>query len=123
MKDDSNFWRRIQKSLALWTNLLKTPISRRDAKNRKATFFVDQDFYHKRVELHRELFYNPKTNPPKACFSFGISMPTYYRLVADYKLYGLWAIIPALSGGKQSLCSEQEFPIKETIKAHIYLVT
>jgi transposase len=111
MEDDSTFWGRIQRSLISWENLLKTSIYGRDAKDRKATFFVDHDPYHKRLELLRELFYTPKTNPQKACFCYGISMPTYYRLVADYRLYGLWAVIPALSPGKQSLCSEVQLEI------------
>ena len=38
-------------------------------------------------------------------------MPTYYRLVADYKLYGPWAVIPALSPGKQSLSAELQLAI------------
>jgi len=111
MEDDSNFWGRIQRSLTSWENLLRIPLDGRDAKDRKGTFCIDLDPSHKRLELLRELFYTPKANPQKVCFCYGISMPTYYRLVADYKLYGLWAVIPALSPGKQSLCPELQLEI------------
>jgi len=111
MKDDFRFWGKIQRSLDLWSNLLKTPIRGRDPRERKATFLIDQDPYHKRLEMLRELFLNPKSDLKLVCFQYGISMPTYYRLVNDYKLYGLWSIIPALSPGKQSLCSELQLVI------------
>jgi hypothetical protein len=74
-------------------------------------FLIDQDPCHKRFELLRELFFNPKSTPEEVCFRFGISMPTYYRLVADYKLYGQWAVIPALSPGKQSLSAKLQLAI------------
>ncbi len=111
MKDDFDFWGRIQRTLNLWSILLKTSISGHDKKNRKDTFFIDQDPCHKRFELLRELFFNSKSTPEEVCFRFGISMPTYYRLVADYKLYGQWAVIPALSPGKQSLSAELQLAI------------
>ena len=111
MKDDFNFWGRIQRTLDLWSKLLQTPITGRDAKKRKATFIIDQDIYHRRLELLRELYFTAKSTAPKVCFRFGISMPTYYRLIADYKLYGPWAVIPALSPGKQSLSSELQLAI------------
>ena len=111
MKDGFNFWGRIQRTLDLWSKLLHTPITGRDPKKRKATFFIDQDIYHQRLELLRELYFTPKSTAPKVCFRFGISMPTYYRLIADYKLYGPWTVIAALSLGKQSLSSELQLAI------------
>lgn len=111
MKDDFDFWGRIQRTLDLWSILLKTSVNGRDKKNRKDTFLIDQDPCHKRFELLRELFFNPKSTPEEVCFRFGISMPTYYRLVADYKLYGQWAVIPALSPGKQSLSAKLQLAI------------
>ncbi|KPA15654.1 transposase, IS4 family [Candidatus Magnetomorum sp. HK-1] len=71
----------------------------------------DKDSFHKRLELLRELFFDSKATPKEVCFRYGISMPTYYRLIADYKLYGLWAIVPAHSPGKQSLSSELQLAI------------
>ncbi len=111
MKDDINFWGRVQRTLDLWATFLKSPIIKRNTKERKATFFIDQDSCHKRLELLRELFFNHKTTPKETCFRFGVSMPTYYRLVADYKLYGLWAIISAHSPGKQNLSAELQLSI------------
>ncbi len=111
MKDDAIFWGRIQRTLDLWYILAKTPIKGRDAKKRKATLFVDQDPYHKRVELLRQLFFDHNTTQKEVCFRFGTAMPTYYRLVADYRLYGLWAVIPARSPGKQSPCPELQLAI------------
>lgn len=83
MKDDAIFWGRIQRTLDLWSILAKTPITGRDAKRRKATLFVDQDPYHRRLELLRELFFNHNTTQKEMCFRFGTAMPTYHRLVAD----------------------------------------
>jgi transposase len=111
MKDDFCFWGRIQRALDLWSSSLNKPIGKRDTRKRKATFLIDQDPCHKRLELLRELFFNPKATPKEACFRFGVSMPTYYRLIADYKLYALWAIIPAHSLGKQSLSFELQLAI------------
>jgi len=111
MKDDAIFWARIQRTLDLWSILAKTPIKGRDAKRRKATLFVDQDPYHRRLELLRELFFNPNTTQKQVCFRFGAAMPTYHRLVADYRLFGLWAVIPARSPGKQSPSPELQLAI------------
>ena len=58
------------------------------------------------MELLRELFFNPKTGIKEVCFRYGISLPTYYRLKEDYNFYGLWAIFPAASPGKQSISPE-----------------
>ena len=106
MKFDLDFWGRIQRTLHLWAGLLKSPICERNVKNRKITFFLDQDIFHKRLELLRELFFNPKAGIKEVCFRYGISLPTYYRLKEDYNFYGLWAIFPAASPGKQSISPE-----------------
>ena len=106
MKFDLDFWGRIQRTLHLWASLLKSPICERNVKNRKITFFLDQDIFHKRLELLRELFFNPKAGIKEVCFRYGISLPTYYRLKEDYNFYGLWAIFPAASPGKQSISPE-----------------
>lgn len=111
MKDDFNFWGRIQRTLDVWATFLKTPDRNHNPKKRKATFLIDQDPCHKRLELLRELFSNHKSTSKEVCFRFGVSMPTYYRLIAEYKLYGLWALIPAHSQGKQSLSSELQLAI------------
>lgn len=111
MKDDAIFWGRIQRTLDLWSILSRSPIKGRDAKKRKTTLFVDRDPYHKRLELLREIFFNRSTTQKEVCFRFGIAMPTYYRLVADYRLYGLWAVIPAPSPGKQSPSPELQLAI------------
>ncbi|MBT4290181.1 MAG: helix-turn-helix domain-containing protein [Deltaproteobacteria bacterium] len=106
MKVDLDFRGRIQRTLHLWAGLLKSPICERNVKNRKITFFLDQDIFHKRLELLRELFFNPKAGIKEVCFRYGISLPTYYRLKEDYSLYGLWGIFPAVSPGKQSISPE-----------------
>ena len=106
MKEDFHFWGRIQRTLEQWSQILKNPIKGRSSKDRKSTFHVDQDPFHKRLELIRELFYNPKAIVKEVCFQYGISLPTYYRLIDDYKQYGLWAVIPAPSSGKQTLSAE-----------------
>ena len=106
MKDDFQFWARIQRTLELWSQLVKTPIEGRNPKERRSTFSVDQDPFHKRLELIRELFYTPQATIKKVCLQYGISWPTCYRLLDEYKLYGLWSIIPAPSSGKQTLSAE-----------------
>jgi transposase len=111
MDDNAIFWGRIQRALDLWSILSRAPIKGRDAKKRKATLFVDRDPYHKRLELLREIFFNHNTTQKEVCFRFGTAMPTYYRLVADYRLYGLWAVIPAPSPGKQSPSPELQLAI------------
>ncbi|ETR67772.1 MAG: transposase [Candidatus Magnetoglobus multicellularis str. Araruama] len=111
MKDDINFWGKIQRTLDIWANLIEKPIGKRCSKKRKTTFLIDADVYHKRIELLRHLFYHPDTVPKEICFRFGISMPTYYRLIADYKTFGIWAVIASHSPGKQSLSPELQLSI------------
>jgi len=118
LKDDVVFWGRLQRTLELWSALTKTPIKGRDLRDRKNTFYVDQDPYHTRLEFLRTLFFNPKIAPKEICFQFGIPTPTYYRLVADYKLYGHWAVIPAPSPGKQSPSNELQLAIIQAKLKH-----
>ncbi len=100
LESDPYFWGRIQRSLLVHENLLKTGINGRDAKERKKTFFVDQDVFHKKLELLRELYYSPKPNINAACIQYNISFRAYSRLKADYEIYGVWSIIPSFSYGK-----------------------
>ncbi len=53
---DVPFWSRIQRTLNQLSRLKKRIIKGRDKKHRKATFFVDEDSCHKRMELLREIF-------------------------------------------------------------------
>ena len=62
---------------------------------RRATFFVDSDPYHNRMELLRELFFNSKAKVYDTCIRLNIPVTTYYRLIKEYRLYGPWAIIAA----------------------------
>jgi len=99
---DEAFFGRIQRTLAEYENLIKHPAGKREVGNRKKTFFIDEDICHKKLELLRELFYNPLAKPKELCVRYGISTTSYYRLINDYKLYGPWAIISAPSYGKQA---------------------
>lgn len=117
MKSDIAFWGRIQRTLHRWETLRRSPQGKRDTHHRKATFFIDQDPYLTRLELLRELFFNPEAQPRKVCFRFAVSLPTYYRLVADYTLYGPWAIFPARSYGSKGLSDELQLIIRlESLK-------
>lgn len=98
---DEQFFGRIQRTLTEYDHLIKHPVGKREVDKRKETFFNDDDPCHKKLELLRELFYNPLSKPKDLCVQYGISQPSYYRLISDYKLYGPWAIISAPSYGKQ----------------------
>jgi hypothetical protein len=78
----------------------------RDPKKRNETFYDDNDEYHKRLELLRELHYNPSTKLRKTCTKFGIATSLFYRLAEDYRCYGPWAILPALSFGSNKTLAE-----------------
>ena len=101
LDSDPHFWGRIQRSLLTLENLLKTRIKGRKVKERKKTFFVDSDSYHKKLECLRELFYSSKPNIKKICIQYNIPLSVYYMLKADYEIYGAWSIIPSLSYGKR----------------------
>jgi ACT domain-containing protein len=101
LESDTHFWGRIQRSLSTLENLLKTRINGRDVKERKKTFFVDKDIYHKKLELLRDLYYSEKPNIMEACIQYNISVRAYSRLRTDYEMYGIWSIIPSLSYGQK----------------------
>jgi len=108
---DNEFWSRIQRTLNQLNRLKLRRISGRDKKRRRATFFCDNDPYHKRLELLRELFYQPSLGIKDACLQFGISPTSYYRLVNEYRLFGPWAVIPGNLPGKETMGNETELNI------------
>ncbi|MCB1111026.1 MAG: transposase, partial [Chlamydiia bacterium] len=90
----------------------KHPVGGRKTVKRKETFFIDEDPCHKKWELLCELFHNPQAKSKDLCIQYGTSLPSYYRLINDYKSYGPWAIISAPSYGKQaSIGGETELNI------------
>lgn len=108
---DSEFWSRIQRTLHQLNRLKVGVIKGRNKKRRRKTFFQDNDPYHKRLELLRELFYQPFLGVKEACLQFGISPTSYYRLVKDYRLFGPWAVIPGNLPGKKTMSHETELNI------------
>ena len=108
---DSEFWSRIQRTLNQLNRLKLGLIKGRDKKRRRKTFFHDNDPYHKRLELLRELFYQPSLGIKDACLQFGISPTSYYRLVKDYRVFGPWAVIPGNLPGKETMSNETELNI------------
>ena len=108
---DSEFWSRIQRTLNELNRLKLGLIKGRDKKKRRKTFFRDSDPYHKRLELLRELFYQPSIGIKEACLQFGISATSYYRLVKDYRFFGPWAVIPGNLPGKETMSNETELNI------------
>jgi hypothetical protein len=87
-------------------------VTGRDIKPRKQTFFIDNDNCHHRLECLRELSFNPKAKIKPTCIRFNLPLKRYYRLVQDYRLYGVWAIVSASAyGKKESIASELQFKI------------
>ena len=111
METDMKFWERIQRTLINWSKMIDSKIGWRSIKKRHKTFFRKNDFCQKRLELIRYLFYNSKSTVNQACTKFGITPATFYRLVADYKVFGPWAIIPALSNGKEGMSASLQLTI------------
>jgi hypothetical protein len=109
--EDSKFWFRIQRTLNQLSQLNKRVMKGRSQKQRRKTFFHDNDIYHKRLELLRELFFNRSAGIKEICLQYGISATSYYRLVDEYRLFGPWAIIPANLPGKEALSSATELNI------------
>ena len=109
--EDSKFWFRIQRTLNQLLQLNKRTIKGRSQKQRRKTFFHDNDIYHKRLELLRELFFNRSAGIKQICLQYGISATSYYRLVDEYRLFGPWAIIPANLPGKEAMSSATELTI------------
>ena len=108
---DLKFWSRIQRALNHLRRLRRSPIQGRDKKQRKKTFFSDDDFCHKRLELLRELFFNRSAAIKEICLQFAMSPTSYYRLVEEYRLFGPWAVIPANLPGKETMSSGTELNI------------
>ena len=108
---DSYFWDRIQRILKQLGRLKKSGRQERDKKQRRKTFFSDQDSCHMRLELVRELFFNSSLAVKETCSQFAVSLTSYYRLVRDYRLWGPWAVLPAYSVGKDPMSSETELNI------------
>lgn len=108
---DRNFWDRIQRTLNQLDRLKECPIAHRNKKERKKTFFQDEDSYHKRFELLRELFFNHSLGIKEVCMQYGIALTSFYRLVNDYRLFGPWAVISAYLPGKEAMSSETELNI------------
>ena len=107
IETDRVFFARIQRCLAKLAGLNEKPVAGRNPNDRKNTFFVDTDPYHNRIELLRELFYNPKAKVYDTCTRFNVSVTTYYRLIGEYRLYGPWAIISANAFGKKDSISDE----------------
>ena len=108
---DKHFWGRIQRTLSEIDRLTSKTKNGRNKKHRKKAFYRDDDQPHKRIELLRELCYNPSLKVRQACLQFGIAPVSYYRMVKEYRIIGPWAIIPANLPGKDTMSSETELNI------------
>lgn len=111
MASDEEFWGRVQRKLHEWFKLKNTSLDGRDPKARRETFFSDEDVCQGRLELFRELFFNPEEKLNKTCMRFGINISTFYRLLDEYKLYGHWAFIPGYSHGKEGVSPELQLSV------------
>ena len=107
MNTDPSFWGRIQRSIKEVDRASKSMISGRDKKNRKETFFVDNESCHNRLECLRELFFKPKAKVKSTCIQFNIPLKSYYRIVQDYRIFGVWAIVSASAYGKRDSISNE----------------
>ena len=110
-QSDRDFWSRIQRTLNQLSRLREQPLEGRDPRQRRKTFPHDGDHCHQRLELLRELFFNPASGIRETCRQYGIPLTSYYRLVEDYRLFGPWAVIPANDPGKNSMSSDTELSI------------
>ncbi len=108
---DKTFWGRIQRTLNELERLTTGIKKGRNKKQRKKTFFRDDDHLHKRLELLRELYYNPSAEIKQICLRFAITPASYYRLVKNYHLFGPWAIVSANLPGKDTMSAETELCI------------
>ena len=108
---DLVFFSRIQRTLDQLRRLKQQSMKGRDKKRRKETFFQDKDYYHKRLELMRELFFDRSAKTKEICLQYAISQTSYYRLVHEYRLFGPWAVIPAYLPGKEAMSSDTELNI------------
>jgi hypothetical protein len=109
---DGIFWGRFQRTASEITRLRQHPLkTARDRKNKRETFFDDQDQAHKRLDLLREIFFHPKKKTGEICLQYGISLSSYYRLIEDYREFGPWAVIAAPSYGKEVVSKELQLKI------------
>ena len=104
---DQEFFARIQRCLGELEGFTTKPLAGRSRNERKDTFFIDADPYHNRIELLRELFFNPKAKVYETCTRFNVSVTTYYRLNGEYRLYGPWAVISANAYGKKVAITDE----------------
>lgn len=72
-KTDKQFWSRIQRTLMELGRLTAGLKNGRNNTQRRKSFFRDDDLPHKRLELLRELAYDPSIEIKKACRRFGIA--------------------------------------------------
>lgn len=107
LETDKDFWGRIQRTLSELKTLTEKPLCGRDKKLRKNSFFVEQDPYHKKLELLRSLFFIKKLKVKDACVQYNIPTTTYYRLVEDYRLYGPWAALDSPTYGKKGSIADE----------------
>ena len=108
---DIEFWSRIQRTLNQLNRLKQGSMKGRNKKKRSRTFFHDNDSYHKRLELLREIFFHQSVGIKDVCLQYGISLTSYYRLVRDYRVFGPWAVIPGNLPGKETMSNETELSI------------
>ena len=107
LETDRDFFERIQRSLEELKVIRGKPVEGRKRDKRGETFFVDDDPYHNRMELLRELFFNSNAKVYDTCIRLNIPVTTYYRLIKEYRLYGPWAIISANAYGKKNSISDE----------------
>ena len=108
---DIEFCSRIQRTLNQLNRLKQGSMKGRDKKKRSRTFFHDNDSYHKRLELLREIFFHQSVGIKDICLQYGISPTSYYRLARDYRVFGPWAVIPGNLPGKETMSNETELSI------------
>ena len=112
LSTDRIFWGRIQRTLSLLQNQLKTSVKGRKISQRKDSFFANSDPLHKKLECLRTLYFDHSLNMKETCLRFNLPISTYYRLLEEYLLYGPWAILSASSYGKnESISSELQLTV------------
>ncbi|MBC8553589.1 MAG: transposase [Candidatus Brocadiales bacterium] len=107
MSTDEVFWARIQRSIEAMLRASKLIIPGRDKKHRKETFFVDGDPWQNRLECLRKLFFDSKAKVKSTCTQYNVPYTTYYRLQEEYRIFGVWAIVPANTIGKSDSIADE----------------
>ncbi len=107
---DLRFWSRIQRALDQLSRMKERTIPGRNRRQRRKSFFNSEDVSLMRLELLRELFHGAGTISD-VCKKFGMVQSSYYRIVRDYRLFGPWAVIPAVMPGKESMKADTELDI------------